>query len=378
MLPSWRQSMRIRGASFTVSFRHMSPLKYLLSVALTGFLAAFLHLTLFFYQLGAPIKAEYWLYESAIVKRMIADSIKEPKLVVLGGSNALFGINSTMLENALGIPTVNLALHASLSIDYLLQESRKVLQPHDHILLSLEYVLYARKSPYSLWFTNQIMTWDTAYFWDLSIEDKGSFVRSVPLNRLIAGALAQLQRKRSANFLSRTLANAEDVHLRHARALTDTSTSAWEVYSVVNIDAHGDVRHHPQRQSLEDEGYFISYPFVLSARVWEELREFSEYCQTRDITLYIVWPPTMKNPKLDFNSLVVQNHLQQLQSHMLQLHMQTLGLPWEFFYERALFSDTAYHLTPAGRSKHTEALLRYLRPLLLAPSHQREAVLQPR
>lgn len=336
-------------------------LKYLILVALTGFLAAVLHLSLFFYQLGAPIKAEYWLYELKIVKRLIAANIKEPKLVVLGGSNALVGIDSIMLEDATGIPTVNLALHGALNIHYLLREAREVLRPYDHVLLALEYEAYTRE-PNTLWFTNQVMTWDTPYFWDLSLKDKGSFIHAVPLNRLIAGALAQLQQRHIANLSHRTVADDDDVRLRYTRAQTDTPTRPREVYSVVNIDAHGDLRYLPQSRSYREDGdYGLSGPFVAPAHVWKELREFSEYCLTRHITLYIAWPPTIKNPMLD--SPVVINHLQQLQSHMLQHHMQTLGLPWEFSYERIFFSDTGYHLTPAGRSEHTEALLRYLRPL---------------
>jgi len=341
-------------------------LKYFMFVALTGLLALFLHLSLFFYQLGAPVKAEYWLHELKIVKRMIAVNIKEPKLVVLGGSNALVGIDASMLEEALGIPTVNLALHGALNIHYLFREARKVLRPYDHVLLALEYEAYTR-DPNTLWFTNQVMTWDTAYFWDLPLRDKVSFIHAVPLNRLIAGALAQLQNGRTVNLSHRTVANDDDVLLRYTRAQTDTSARPREVYSVVNVDAHGDLRRLPQSRSYrEDEDYGLSGPFVAPAHVWEELREFSEYCQARHITLVFAWPPTIKNPMLDAQAVI--NHVQQHQSHMRQHRMQTLGLPWEFSYERTFFSDTGYHLTLAGRSKHTEALLRYLRPLMLVPS----------
>ncbi|SLM48391.1 protein of unknown function [Nitrospira japonica] len=341
-------------------------LRYLMLVALTGLLAVFLHLSLFVYQLGAPVKAEYWLRELKIVKRVIAANIKGPKLVVLGGSNALVGIDSTMLEETVGIPTVNLALHGALNIHYLLLDAREVLRPYDYLLLALEYEAYTR-DPNTLWFTNQVMTWDTTYFWDLPLKDKGTFIHAVPLNRLMAGAVAQLQRGRTANVLHRTVANDDDVLRRYAQAFTDTSTGSREVYSVENVDAHGDLRRLPQSRSYrEDSDYGLSTPFVAPAHVWDELREFSEYCQARHITLFFAWPPSIKSPMLDAPAVI--NHVQQHQAYMRQHRMQMLGLPWEFSYERTFFSDTGYHLTPAGRSKHTEALLRYLRPLMLAPS----------
>ena len=120
----------------------MSPFKYLTYAAITALFLGLIHLSLFFYQLGAPVQAEYWLYESTIVKHNLIAAIKEPKLVVLGGSNALWGIDSTLIEHTLGIPTINLALHAGLPYKYLFQEAQQYLQPHDHVLLAIEYNRY--------------------------------------------------------------------------------------------------------------------------------------------------------------------------------------------------------------------------------------------
>ena len=348
----------------------MSPQKYLIVVALTGLLLGILHLQLFLYQLGAPIQAEYWLYELATVKQYRATLPKTPKLVILGGSNALFGIDTALLERTLGIPSVNLALQGGLSIDYVIHEAREILQPHDHVLLAIEYDRYAREEPYDLWFTNQIMTWGTTYFWDLPLKERATFIRSVPFNRLIAGVLAQSLRAHFAAFKQRSLASPEDIFDRHTNALQETAISPQDMYSLRNIDFRGDARSIKSlwREDYEHKDYELARPFILVPRIWQELRSFSEFCQDRGITIYIAWPPTMKNDKLNFDSPVTQQHLRKLETQWSLLQIPQLGRPQEYSYDRVLFGDTVYHLTHAGRSLHTEAILRYLRPLFSSPS----------
>lgn len=337
----------------------MSPFKYLTYAAVTALLLGLMHLSLFFYQLGAPVQAEYWLYESAIVKHNLIAAIKEPKLVVLGGSNALFGIDSTLVEHTLGIPTINLALHAGLSFEHLFQEAQQYLQPHDHVLLAIEYHRYVELNPYTLWFTNQMMTWDTAFFWKLPSLEKIRFILSVPMHRLVAGAIAQVFRERAGVFEQRRLSSPEQVIQQHAQHVLTFSVTKI-IYSALNLDRHGDIVTS-KKSLVDDADYELTKPFVYSERVWDEFRQFAKFCRDRDISVYITWPPVMKNIKLDFGSETVQAHLQNLTTQLQANQLRMLGLPQEYQYDREFFSDTAQHLTPIGRSIRTQALLHYLK-----------------
>lgn len=71
--------------------------------------------------LGYYQPAEHWIPEELLVKEHKAQSIKVPKLIIVSGSNALFGIDSHTLERFIGRPVVNLATHASpLAIYFIL------------------------------------------------------------------------------------------------------------------------------------------------------------------------------------------------------------------------------------------------------------------
>ncbi|MDB5171251.1 MAG: hypothetical protein JWN51_24 [Phycisphaerales bacterium] len=65
------------------------------------------------------------------------------RLIIVGGSNALFGIDGELIERKLHVPTVNYGLHAGLPLNYMLFRVSKKMQPGDTILLDPEYDLWS-------------------------------------------------------------------------------------------------------------------------------------------------------------------------------------------------------------------------------------------
>lgn len=85
---------------------------------------------------GRSPHADY--HHSFKQKEARLQALGSPKLVVVGGSNAAFGINSGRLENAVCIPAVNMALHASLGLDLMTEQIAGAIGQGDVILLSME------------------------------------------------------------------------------------------------------------------------------------------------------------------------------------------------------------------------------------------------
>ena len=58
-------------------------------------------------------------YQASLIDKVERlTSIDEPKIILVGHSNLSFGIKSEMLEEALGMPVVNLGLHGGLGNAY--------------------------------------------------------------------------------------------------------------------------------------------------------------------------------------------------------------------------------------------------------------------
>lgn len=70
------------------------------------------------------------------------DSLTEsadPKLVLVGGSNVAFGLHSGMLEDSFGMPTVNMAIHAGLRYEYMINQLRESVRSGDVYLIFPEF-----------------------------------------------------------------------------------------------------------------------------------------------------------------------------------------------------------------------------------------------
>ena len=145
----------------------MTYRRYLAGIAGVVALLGALYTALFSLHVGAPVKAAYWLRELKIVKEHIARNAGGEKIVIMGGSNALFGLESELIEERLGITTVNLSLHAGFPLEYHFDFVRQHLRGGDTLIVSPEFEMLSRNKPYNKWYVTQLLTWDSAFFWRL-------------------------------------------------------------------------------------------------------------------------------------------------------------------------------------------------------------------
>ncbi len=61
------------------------------------------------------------------------------KIVIIGGSNASFGIDTELMERRLGVPVVNMALHGGIPVKYLLEQVKPYMNKGDVLVFSKEY-----------------------------------------------------------------------------------------------------------------------------------------------------------------------------------------------------------------------------------------------
>jgi hypothetical protein len=81
-------------------------------------------------------------YFAAIIdKHQKAQVIHQPKILLTGGSNLAFGINSDSIEKALHRPVVNLGLYAGLGLNFILKETLSEVKKNDLVILCPEFYL---------------------------------------------------------------------------------------------------------------------------------------------------------------------------------------------------------------------------------------------
>lgn len=79
-------------------------------------------------------------YVAGIIPKL--DKLKEVKarkIVIIGGSNASFGIDTGLMERRLGIPVVNMALHGGIPVKYVVEQVKPFMNENDILIFSKEY-----------------------------------------------------------------------------------------------------------------------------------------------------------------------------------------------------------------------------------------------
>src|SRR5262245_57343763 len=261
--------------------------RYLMLFVLTVAALVTIYAAAVVYQIGAPVRAEYWVRDARILKVHIAESATSPKLVILGGSSGLFAYDSAQIQQGIGRPAVNLAIHAGLSLDYMFDYTRPVLRPHDILLLAFEYETYSRRQS-SSWYSSNIMAWDPQYFERLGAAAKLDLAVSVPGARIAKGVLAQMfhQRLEATRRLK-----APAAVLAEAEVAWRDPSRMWNepLYSIRRLDPHGDMQidgasHDGPRRATSPSEY-ADVPSV-----WHRLKEFGDYCAQNKVQLFVIWP----------------------------------------------------------------------------------------
>lgn len=305
---------------------------------MTGFLVATLvWLLLIAGQLGNYTPSSQWVREAYLFKNNRALEIAEEKLVIVAGSNAMFGVNSSILSEYYGRPVVNQGVNAGIGLPFIIQQAKKILKQGDIVLLPIEHGLYNYDEE-----TNNVMVdyyfTESDLFSGLSWNMKLKMLAKISLKRIYQGYLG-----------------------------LPSGFKVAGLYGPQNMDANGDqinssvaYRHESQLEALNSQlpsRYGAEAPEAPLA--WSLLGEFQRYADRKGICLIYV-PSTMMFNPLYTSDATELDFYQTLPATARAKGLRYVGEPLNFMYATENYFDTNYHLVSEMRSKHTRALISLL------------------
>jgi len=282
---------------------------------------------------GSAPEAGRWTAEILAKKREAAIA-KNPKLLILAGSNALFGFSAEHVERQYGVPAVNLSSNAGLGLRYLLEFARPFLRPGVIIALPLEYRFYG---PLRLSQTNflHLLGYDTTYF------------QSLPLARQI-DVLTATEWSGWARMLK-------------ARLIGDVRRS--DGYQSSTINEHGD----ETANRAEDRAPYAltrlaaikgDERFVLTSEALAIIDEFARYAADRDARVVVTFPNILKNAiDVDGN----REFFDELRRRLASSNIPLIGAPEASVFDLNHALDTPNHQTRDGQIAATDRLMADLR-----------------
>lgn len=87
---------------------------------------------------GVELHGYQWPIKFYEHKKEAYEKIKGPAVLLIGGSNLLYGVDTNKMSAQLDIPVYNFGLGASIGLEMMLKLSGSVVKPGDTVILSLE------------------------------------------------------------------------------------------------------------------------------------------------------------------------------------------------------------------------------------------------
>ena len=312
-------------------------------------LAAAANFGLFFLQLGVPTARSMWLHSIIEKKIDAAAAITKPKLLVVAGSSALYGISAEEIERQTGFPAYNFGTNAALGAEYLLHLTRKVSRPGDTVLLAFEYETYLlggrTGEAADEFFISYVLGSDAEYVRSLNARDEFRLALMTPSDRLWDGVRAVFR-----------------------KPVADAATQSSIREILHDIDAHGDQTcavpgkrpaHSPARTMLSG---IPARGFPPSPPGFRAIREFCVWAKANDIRVLATFPNLCRRPEYDEPE--AKKMPVQFREFYGSLGVPVLGELSESMLPEEQMFDTMYHPLRSAAIARTQRLLVHLAPHL--------------
>lgn len=257
-------------------------------------------------------------------------SLEEPKIVIIGGSSVPFGVDTKLLEKALGMPAVNFGLYATLGTKLMLDISRGAIKEGDIIVIAPE----TDAQTYSLYF-NAEAAWqacdsDFSLLFKISGDDASAML----------GGFWKYTVQKVKYFFA-------DEHLDPAG-----------IYNKASFDEYGDIVY-PRQYNQMTLGYDSSLTVRYSSDIISEdfiryVNEYVDYAVSKGAKVFFSFAPTNEeslDPSTtletlsDFSSFIENN-----------FEAELISDPNNYIYASGYFYDSNFHMNDAGTVLHTANL----------------------
>lgn len=252
---------------------------------------------------------------------------KTKKIVIIGGSNATFGIDTDLMEQQLSIPVVNMSLHGGLPLKYIMEQVKFHMNKGDILILSKEYE--GLKDQY--WNTMRGIELPKVAIYDLSqiyvlFSDRKLFESTIPgIFRTIEHYITRypIEARKELNSVYDSRAFQGD------NLMSELMVGSYEK----EIESHP--LHTPHKKSL----------------VSIELNKYKEYFDSKGISFYLTPPVIVKGFYEDENI-----------TPFWKLFSESTGIPMlnnekKYTYDKEYFFNSHYHTNHKGRKIRTESLI---------------------
>ena len=252
------------------------------------------------------------------------DSLSSPRLIIAGGSNTAFGLDSREIQDSIKMNVVNLGLHTGIGLRFMTDDILRRSREGDVVVFMPEY----------------------SQFYDLYFGKNDALPHVVMYSDSNAWELLNLQQKLIA-ISGITTYIGENIN---AKTYDDWS------YSALNFNEFGDEEAHRTAPSppLKTDAFLIDTPFNVKGA--DDFAEKIALFHKKGVNTIFFWPITIRSNYLA-NDAIISEIEDQLRNR--DIHF---SIPPDYFVGAdSLAFDTPYHLNGAGVKEMTKRFISAIR-----------------
>ena len=290
-------------------------------------------------------------------KHRILESASSPKIIVIGGSNLLFGLDGELIQHAFHRKVVDMGLCIMFPLPYMLEEIKDSIKPGDIVVVSPEYSLYSREYERPLVMADILDGYPPAIQWILrsnscSLEDKGKI-----LFHLRTLGLQKLQY---------AIKHMRQIATHRCKWTYGRPNPGLAILNSSNLNSCGDLVWHLDKKvspnSMESK-ILIQVAKHVDEHMSSELNGFNSYCRSKGAQFVLIPPPIptvmyMKS-KTGIDSLIGEARQ--------KLTVPVLADASRYTFPESQIYGGHYHLDKVGRQIRTERMIEDLQKVVHPP-----------
>lgn len=250
-----------------------------------------------------------------------------PRIIFVGGSNLVFGMDSEKVQKELQVNPVNAGLAINFGLIFMMDDILEYIKPGDCIILAPEYQHYFGKNAYGgNDLLRMLMDTQKSGFTKLRKKHIPNLLKSVPVY-----------------FIGKF--NPDQYFY----------SSENDVYSRYIFNEFGDSNFH---WGLERREFSLVNPLKGNVKpsVIEEILVFKKELEKRKATLFVTYPGFQES---SFD--LIKDKIEEVQFSLENTNLTILGSPEDYIIPDSLMFDQIYHLSKKGVDLRTSQFLKDFR-----------------
>ena len=94
-------------------------------------------------------KAKNYVLFSKIQKDSLLQNVPSPRIIFIGGSNLVYGLNSQLFKDSLALNSINTGSIATIGLSYMMDNTLPYIRSGDIVVIAPEYQQFFRSFAYS-------------------------------------------------------------------------------------------------------------------------------------------------------------------------------------------------------------------------------------